>query len=225
MLRKGKTMGVLIFTHDAAKYRVGHYVEGEGVICAPNVPDLTVIAHIARPSAKDMEGWLDVVSYRMVVVCKTPPKMDDERVIYDHRPSKREDFMPAIKASLTWSDRLRSWAQVRKVPYPLLAAFMRENDRNIEMWRSAALGFQWVPQEMQVAALHFHCKPVRRPTFPKKAKKADEDPLPHGFRESDVYARQIAEIDHSVGNNIRTIAPDTMPKKAKKRKQTKQEWL
>tara|TARA_R100001510_G_C7651988_1_gene209782 strand:- start:2772 stop:3080 length:309 start_codon:yes stop_codon:yes gene_type:complete len=102
---------------------------------------------------------------------------------------------------------------------------MRENDRNIEMWRSAALGFQWVPQEMQVAALHFQCKPVRRPAFPKKAKKGDEEPLPHGFRESDVYARQIAEMDHSVGNNIRTIAPDTMPKKAKKRKQKKQEWL
>jgi hypothetical protein len=217
-------MGVLIYTHDATPYRVGEYVEGDGVVCSPAVENLTVIVRDSRPKHDVYAGWLPYIAHRMVVECtKMPNKVDDERVIFD-KPKRKDDFMPAIKACMTWRDRKRAWVIGKGLPYPLLAAFLRENDRNIEMWRTAALGFQWVPMEMQVAALIYGAKPVNRPNYPKKSKE-DEEVIPHGFRESDVYANILAQEDNSVGNHIRRIAPKTMPKKSKKRQQRETTWL
>jgi|TARA_R100000482_G_scaffold4178_1_gene1464 hypothetical protein len=112
----------------------------------------------------------------------------------------------------------------KDVPMPLMLAFLRENNRDIDLWRLLAQGFTWTPDEYQMAAVCFSHQPAGRMNWPKK-KKAEEDLLPHGFRASDRYAEMIASADNKVGNDIRTKAKETMPKSAKKRKQKVVEWL
>jgi len=219
-------MGILIFTRDAEPYREGHYVEGEGVVCSPSCEDLTVIVHEKRPSKEDCLAWLPYVSYRMVFVCENAPDLKDhESVIFDKSMSaKKDDYMPKIQAMLSSRDRNRAWLMASNVPIPLMLAFLRENDKNIDLWRLLATGFKWTPEYYQMSAICFGVKPVIRPKYPKK-KKQENDLLIHGFRESDVYADIIATCDNKVGNEIRDKAKETMPAKAKKTKQKVIEWL
>ena len=219
-------MGVLIFTRDASPYREGNFVEGDGVVCSPACEDLTLIVHEKRPKKDECLAWLPYVSYRMVYVCdKAPDLKDHPSVIFDKTMSnRRDDYMPHIQGMLRWRDRNRAWAMAKDVPMPLMLAFLRENNRDIDLWRLLAQGFTWTPDEYQMAAVCFSHQPAGRMNWPKK-KKAEEDLLPHGFRASDRYAEMIASADNKVGNDIRTKAKETMPKSAKKRKQKVVEWL
>lgn len=219
-------MGILIFTRDATPYRVGQYVEGRGVVTSPSCEDLTVIVHEKRPKKEECLDWLPYVSYRMVFVCdKAPDLKDHPSVIFDKTMSRRkDDYMPKIQSVLRWTDRKRAWVMAHEVPVPLMLAFLRENNRDIGLWRLLAKGFTWTPHDYQMAAIIYGSKPVTHIAYPKKS-KAEEDSIPHGFRGSDVYAQVIAESDHKVGNDIRTKAKETMPKSAKKKKQKVVDWL
>ena len=219
-------MGILIFTRDATPYREGNFVEGKGVITSPSCEDLTVIVHERRPNKDECLSWLPYVSYRMVFVCETAPDLKDhESVIFDRTMKKNKDnFMPKIQSILQWENRNRAWVMGKDVPIPLMLAFLRVNDTNISLWRLLAKGFTWTPEEYQMAAVIFGTKPVHRPHYPKKKKKED-DIIPHGFRTTDVYAEVISRADNKVGNAIRTLAPETLPKGAKKKQQKVVEWL
>ena len=219
-------MGVLIFTRDATPYREGHFVEGEGVVCSPACEDMTLIVHEKRPKKDDCLAWLPYVSYRMVYVCdKAPDLKDHPSVIFDKSMSqRRDDYMPHIQGMLRWRDRNRAWAMAKNVPMPLMLAFLRENNKDIGLWRLLAQGFTWTPDEYQMAAVCFSHHPSGRMKWPKK-KTEEEEILPYGFRASDSYAEMIASADHKVGNDIRTKAKETMPKSAKKKKQGVVEWL
>tara|TARA_R110002167_G_scaffold56925_7_gene161330 strand:+ start:488 stop:1147 length:660 start_codon:yes stop_codon:yes gene_type:complete len=219
-------MGVLIFTRDASLYREGHFVEGKGVVSSPSVEDLTVIVHEKRPSKEECLSWLPYVSYRMVFVCETAPSIEDhENVIFDKTMKVRKNqHITGIQAILKWQDRTRAWSIGKDIPMPLMLSFLRENDKNIDLWRLLSKGFRWTPEYYQMAAICYSCEKTVRPNYPKKKKKSN-DIIPHGFRESDLYADIIATDDKLVGNHIRTVAKETLPKKAKKRKQKVIEWL
>jgi hypothetical protein len=218
-------MGILIFTRDATPYREGEYVEGKEILCSPSCEDLTLIVHEKRPKKEECLAWLPYVSYRMVFVCEQAPDLKDhESVIFDKTMNRKKDnFMPKIQSVLRWKDRNRTWAMARGVPIPLMLAFLRENDRNIDLWRLLAKGFTWTPEEYQMAAICFGTTPVLRTTYPKK--KSQVETLPNGFRESDLYADIIATHDPKVGNDLRVQAKDTLPKKAKKKMQGVVDWL
>jgi hypothetical protein len=218
-------MGMLIFTLDAEPYRVGEYIEGDGFFTSPSI-DATIICHIKRPDAKDCLGWLDYINYRMVIVCDKAPKIDDSRVIYDRSLNKKgSDYIPAIQATLRWQDRNRVWNNTQRVPVPLMLSFLRENVKDIDIYRLLAKSFRWCAEDMQQAAICFGVSPVKhRPAFPKKKKKVEVCEL-HMFRESDKYRDMIIR-DGQVANLIRAQIPkDELPKKMKKTKEKVVSWL
>ena len=219
-------MGILIFTRDATPYRVGQFVEGNGVVCSPACEDLTLIVYEKRPKKDECLAWLPYVAYRMVFVCdKAPDLKNHPSVIFDRSMNANKDnYMPKIQSVLRWEDRSRAWAMARKVPVPLMLAFLRENNTDIVLWRLLAKSFAWTPADYQMAAIIYGTRPVSHIAYPKK-KKGEGDTIPHGFRDSDAYAQIIAEYDHKVGNDIRTKAKETMPKTAKKKKQKVVDWL
>lgn len=218
-------MGVLIFTDDAARFRVGEYVEGSSVDVAPNVAGLTVIVHDRKPKAADYAQWLDYIAHRMVVVCEEPPKMKDERVIIEGTFAQKTDHVRAIDATLRWRDRSKAFAQTSTVPMPLLLAFMRENNRDIRMWRMLAQAFTNTPEVFQQALACFAHKPVARMTYPKK-KKVVEQERPDMVRESDEHWEAIVRGCAEQANEVRTSNPEALPKGMKKRKQdTLDGWL
>lgn len=218
-------MGVLIFTHDAARFRVGEYTEGTSIDVAPNVADLTVIVHDRKPKAAHYAKWLDYIAYRMVVVCEEPPKMKDERVIYDGTFPKKKDHVRAIDATLRWRDRKKAFAQTRTVPMPLLLSFLRANNRDIGLWRMLAQAFTKTPEVFQQALACFAHRPVSRMNYPKKKKVCAEE-RPSMIRESDVYWEEIVRKSAEQANIVRSHAPEALPKGMKKRKQNDGDgWL
>lgn len=218
-------MGMLIFTRDAEPYREGDYVEGMGVVSSPSCDNLTVIVHERRPKKEDCLGWLDLISYRMVWVCDKAPDIKDDRVIYDKSMKvKRTDFIPAIQATLRWSDRTRIWKSMPRVPIPLMLSFLRENVRDISLYRLLAKSFRWCPEEWQQAAICFATQPVAaRPVFPRKKGKVEDCEI-DGFREGDLYTDMIIR-DGKVANMIRsTVAKEDIPKTMKKSKEAVMNW-
>tara|TARA_X000001382_G_scaffold129506_1_gene121706 strand:- start:7879 stop:8535 length:657 start_codon:yes stop_codon:yes gene_type:complete len=218
-------MGVLIFTHDAKKYRVGDYVEGSEVVCAPNVEGLTVIVHKKNPTAKECLDWLPYISYRMVWVCAKPPKIKkNDSVIIDGR-FEQSDYTRSIDATMRWRDRSKAKEECEKVPIPLMLSFLRENNKDIELWRTLAKSFTHVPESFQQNLIAFAHKPVRRMAWPKK-KRSDETILPLGVRSSDLYWQRIIENSREAANDLRRTEKDALPKGVKKRAQKKiEDWL
>ena len=212
-------MGVLIFTHDAQKYRVGDFVEGAEVKCSPNVKGLTVIVHKRRPTAKECLSWLPYIAHRMVWVCEIPPKINDDAVIYDTKKTK-QDNIRNIDAVVRWNDRKKVYAQVTNIPMPLLLAFLRENNDDIEMWRILAQAFTNVPDSFQRALVTFRHKPVRRMNYPKGKSKNETEELPFGIRRSDKYWSEIVRTDTKVANEMRATHKDLLPKGVKKKEQS-----
>lgn len=218
-------MGVLIFTHDAQKFRVGDYVEGSEVVCAPNVEGLTVIVHKRNPSAKECLDWLPHISYRMVWVCAKPPKMKKNESVIIDGVFAESDYTRNIDATMRWRDRAKAREECGKVPIPLMLSFLRENNNDIGLWRTLAKSFTHVPESFQQDLITFAHKPVRRMSWPKK-KKVEETELPMGVRKTDLYWETIVKSSEAVADDLRISEKDLLPKGVKKRAQKKiEDWL
>ena len=218
-------MGVLIFTHDAEKYRTGNYVEGGSVSCSPQVEDLTVIVHKRYPTAKECLDWLPHIAYRMVWVCEKPPRIKKNDSVIIDGVFKKQDYTRNIDATLRWTNRQKAKAECENVPIPLMLAFLRENNKDIGLWRTLAKAFTNVPEDYQQAMITFAHKPVRRTTYPKK-KNVDETELPFGVRLSDVHWEQIIRLDKEAANDVRRTSKISLPKGLPKREQkTLDGWL
>jgi len=215
-------MGVLIFTLDASLYRKGNYVEGKEVLANPSIEDMTIIVH-AKPKKADCLEWLDKIAYRMVYVCKSYPKIDDDRVIVDKTHGRKDDYMTAIGRVLRSRDRDMAWSAIQEVPIPLLLAFLRESHKDVRLWRNLAKGFQWVPESYQKALISYGTKPISRVQWPSK--KKNPEVLPYGFNHTDKYAMEITRLDEKVANEIRLHDIDSLPKNMKKRKQEEGGWV
>jgi hypothetical protein len=216
-------MGVVIFTHDAQKYRTGHFVEGNNVVANPQCAELTVIVHKKKPTAKECLDWLPYIAHRMVWVCETPPKIKNDAVIYDG-DFKKKDYTRSIDATLRWRDRKRAHEECAKVPVPLMLSFLRQNNKDIVLWRKLAEAFTNTPEDFQKALIAFAHKPVRKMNWPKKKKVADNE-LPFGVRPSDVHWKTIIETDVKAANDLRTTDKTLLPKGVKKTKQKEDGWI
>tara|TARA_R100000231_G_scaffold34814_3_gene30774 strand:+ start:1287 stop:1940 length:654 start_codon:yes stop_codon:yes gene_type:complete len=217
-------MGVLIFTHDAQKYREGNFVEGGYVSCNPQVKDLTVIVHERNPKAKECLAWLPYIAHRMVFVCENPPNIKkNDAVIYDGI-FKKQDYARNIDATLRWRDRNKAFGECSKVPIPLMLSFLKENNKDISLWRTLAKAFTNVPEDYQHAMIAYAHKPIRRMSYPKK-KKSDETPRPFGVRNNDLHWETIVRQDEVVANKLRKTNKDSLPKGVKKKQQNEDGWL
>ena len=219
-------MGVLIFTHDAQKYRVGDFVEGSSVLCAPSVDGLTVIVHKKKPTAKECLAWLPHIAYRMVWVCEQPPKMKKNDAVIVDGVFKKNDYTRSIETTMRLRNRSVAFKHCATVPVPLMLAFLRENNNDIRLWRRLAQAFTNTPEVFQQAMIAFAHKPVQRMKWPKKKSKSVETELPHGIRESDLFWEEIVRSDLEVSNDLRIKSKESLPDGMKKRVQKSDEgWL
>ena len=217
-------MGVLIFTHDAQKYREGNFVEGNHVVSDPQCAELTVIVHKKNPKAKECLDWLPYIAHRMVFVCENPPNIkNNDAVIYDGI-FKKQDYTRNIDATLRWRDRKKAFGECAKVPIPLMLAFLKENNKDISLWRTLAKAFTNVPEVFQHAMIAYTHKPIRRMSYPKK-KKGDEIERPFGVRNDDLHWETIVKQDEIVANKLRRTDKHTLPKGVKKKEQNEDGWL
>lgn len=218
-------MGVLIFTHDAEKYRVGDFVEGSTVLSPPSVEGLTIIVHKRKPTAKECLAWLPHIAYRMVWVCEQPPKIKDDSVIVDGHFAKN-DYTRSIETTMRLRNRSVAFEHCATVPVPLMLAFLRENNNDIRLWRTLAKAFTHVPERFQQAMIAFAHSPVRRMKWPKKKKRTENSELPMGVRTTDVYWERIVRSDNEIANDLRTKDKKSLPEGMKKRVQIKDDgWL
>ena len=101
-------MGVIILAADPGPFREGNYVEGTGIICPPTATNTTFIFHLTtvKPE-RDIERWLDVVGYRMVIITGKVPRLKDsikEQVIVHRSLNKpSSNLNRECSAMMKWS--------------------------------------------------------------------------------------------------------------------------
>lgn len=220
-------MGVVILTADERHYKTGDYIESKDIQYSPVKPDTTYIVHLNSIKEKEIERWLDVVSYRLVFVVEALPKLSErikEKIIIDKTLTEsKQSFKREIDAMFRWGDRNRVKQMVDKVPIPLAIAFLRENRiDDIRLWRLLADTTFVLPEMYSKALLAYGVKPINAQTkWPKKKKKEVE--RPSNFRESDIYWEQIISVSAKVRNEIREA--DEIPHTVKKTKERILDWI
>tara|TARA_R100000458_G_C8278539_1_gene254958 strand:- start:7798 stop:8466 length:669 start_codon:yes stop_codon:yes gene_type:complete len=222
-------MGIVIFTDEANVHRFmdGPHIEMRGWEFTPTAPDTTYIVRNVKLNKEQCEYLADVVPYRLVSVCEKKPKLSEsDSIIFEGSWSSGENrnWQRAIDAMLRWDDRNRVYQELVKVPVPYLLAYVRENIKDIELWRRINEASFEVPERVIQALLAHRIKSARRYSHPKRKKK-DSEIIPEGFRDSDVYAKLIVSQSDSVANEVRAKDVDSLPKGVKKRKQRTTEWL
>jgi len=222
-------MGVVILTADPTPFREGDYVEGEGILCPPTAPNTTFIFHLRKVKPdRDIERWLDIVGYRMVLVTDKAPKMKDalkERIIV-HRSlaTTSKNFNRECSAMMKWNDRQRARPMVERIPPPIIAQLICANRKSdMHLQRLLADVNFTLPTDYIFALATFGIKPNNdRYVWPKKRKSAAP---PSQFRESDVYWEHIVKTSPKVRNEIRKVNPDEAPKTMRKRKERVHAWI
>lgn len=216
----GVCLGVVIYTDNADKYKVGTFIETTGLIYPPTGEGITYIVHGWKPD--DPDWWAAQVPYRLVVVCKKC-NPNGESILLDFN-DKSKGWNTEVGAMLKWADRDRVRQMLKGAPIPLMLAWLKENNRNIELWRRLSRVAYTLPDEYAEATIAYGMKGRRgRPKYPHK-KKASKGAV-HGFRESDLYIEQILQNSTECANEMRDVAKDKLPKSLKKTKQDDTRWF
>ena len=220
-------MGIIILTADDSPYRSGNVIESRGLKHPPTAPDTTYLVHVGKITEKEILRWVDVVTYRLVFVINKLPKLKKEtkeEIIIDKSLNTKSGHKKEIDALFRWGDRRRVHTLFAGTPLPLALAFVRVNDKRIELWRTLAKVTFTLPPEYAEAVLVYGIKPTNKSVaWPNKSKKDDE--APPQFRNSDKYWRNIIAIQPKVRNQIRTQTPDKAPEIMKKRMEKTHEWF
>ena len=222
-------MGVVILTSDPTPFREGEYVEGVGIMCPPTA-NTTFIFHMksALKPERDIERWLDVVGYRMVLVTNKVPKMKadlKERIIIHRSLNKAEQgFNREYAAMMKWRDRDRAKPMVERIPTPVAVSLMVANRKeDMRLQRLVADANHTLPTSYITALATYGVKPNNdRYIWPKKRKSVAPPPQ---FRESDEHWGLIVATSPKVRNEIRTVNPDRAPKTMRKRKERVHSWV
>tara|TARA_Y100001963_G_scaffold31837_1_gene43901 strand:+ start:4120 stop:4791 length:672 start_codon:yes stop_codon:yes gene_type:complete len=223
-------MGIVVFTDEANVHRFmdGPFIEMRGWEFTPTAPDITYIVRDVRLNKEQCEYLAGVVPYRLVSVSERKPNVSESEcnsiILEGQWGGEKKNWNRAIDAMLRWDDRNRVYQELVKVPVPYLLAYVRENIKDIELWRRINEASFEVPERVIQALLAHRIKSARHYTHPKRKKK-DSEITPEGFRDSDVYAGIIVAQSDSVANEVRAKDVDSLPKGVKKRKQKTTEWL
>lgn len=221
--------GTIILTSDARAYRGGYVVETRGIVDSPTAPKTTYIVHLGKVTEEEIKRWMDIVSYRMVIVIDKMPKLtkaiEAEVIIDKSLFAGKVNYKTAMDALFRWGDRTRVHKTFVGVPIPLALSFLRNNRiEEIELWRMLADVTFTLPKEYAEAVMCYGLKPSRTHVkWPKKNSKKDE--RPPMFRESDLYWRQIVHSDAGLRNDIRTNNIDKLPNEIHRRRESVYEWI
>ena len=214
-------MGVVIYTDDADKYKVGSFIETTGLKHPPTGEGITYIVHGWKPD--DPDWWASKVPYRLVIVCKKC-KVDGESIILDFNENSKDSWNTEVGAMLKWADRDRVRQLMKGAPIPLMLSWLKENNRDIRFWRRLSKISYMLPNEYAEATIAYGMKGRRgRATYPKK-KKASKEPLV-GFRESDKFIDIILLNNVACANEMRDVAKEQLPSSLKKTKQSDTRWF
>ena len=168
----GMNVGILILSDDASKYRVGDYVEGEGVICQPTGDHITYICNVKKITEKELKRWMPLISYRMVFVVPKLPKLSKQikdEIIIDGFNDKTQSYKREIDALFRWDGRGRVLKMVENLPIPLALSFVKVNNDDIELQRRIADIKYQLPDKYLRATLVYGIKPSRsQVTWPKR---------------------------------------------------------
>ena len=222
-------MGVIILAADPGPFREGNYVEGTGIICPPTAANTTFIFHLTtvKPE-RDIERWLDVVGYRMVIITGKVPRLKDsikEQVIIHRSLNKpSSNLNRECSAMMKWTNRHRAKAMIARLPPPMAVSLMVANRKeDMRLQRLVADANHTLPTDYITALATYGVSPNNdRYTWPKKKKANDP---PSQFRKSDVYWPLIVALSPQVRNEIRSVNPDEAPKTMRKRKERVHSWV
>jgi len=210
--------GMIIFTKDPTPFMTGDYlVMYRTLDTAPTQANITYILHTDKFGVKEIEKWSPVIQNRLVIVTEKTPKITkkiEDLVVVDDKLliKKRDNYFGAIKSLLTWSDRRRVSKVLHDTPLPLVIAFLKQNDVDIEVWRSLTKTHQILPEKYSRALLTYKIKPkTMRVNWPKK--KTKEKERPDVFEYDDEHWEIIKDNSITVANTLR------------KRKKVSDEWL
>jgi len=183
-------MGVVIFTADDSRYRIGHYLKMFGTMSmAPVAADTTYILYDAPFDEKDALYWAPLIQHRLVVVTEKPPKLSkrsEDCVIVDQSfKANQPDHGRMMKAAMTWQDRDRALTAMEHVPLPLANAFIRANNTDIDMGRLLAAIRFTLHDDYARAAMAYGHKPNGF-SWPKRSRNKDYIQHPD-LRKSDNY--------------------------------------
>jgi hypothetical protein len=209
---------MIIFTKDPTPFMTGDYlVMYRTLDTAPTQANITYILHTDKFGVKEIEKWSPVIQNRLVIVTEKTPKITkkiEDLVVVDDKLliKKRDNYFGAIKSLLTWSDRRRVSKVLHDTPLPLVIAFLKQNDVDIEVWRSLTKTHQILPEKYSRALLTYKIKPkTMRVNWPKK--KTKEKERPDVFEYDDEHWEIIKDNSITVANTLR------------KRKKVSDEWL
>jgi len=211
-------IGIIIFTKDPTPFMTGDYLVMYGKLdTAPTNASITYILHTDKFGVKEVEQWSPVIQNRLVIVTEKAPrvtkKIEDLVVVDDKLLIKSKDnYFGSIKSLLTWSDRKRVSKVIQDTPLPLVIAFLKQNDVDIEVWRSLAKTYKVLPEKYSRALLAYKIKPKNmRVNWPKK--KTKEKERPDIFEHDDEHWEYIKDNSITVANHLR------------KRKKVSEEWV
>tara|TARA_R100000995_G_scaffold35555_1_gene16245 strand:- start:19151 stop:19759 length:609 start_codon:yes stop_codon:yes gene_type:complete len=200
-----------------------------GVMCSPPINEnTTYIFHTDKFTEKNVLEWLPEIRHRLVIVTDKYPKItkkSEGSVIIDESLEKRkkENYVRACSAMLSWSDRDRVLSEIENAPIPLALAFARANiPHQMDFWREIA-GTLILDDEYTKALIAFGITPdVRHVKYPTKKRVQEEIPYP--FTSRDKYWETIIKNNKAVANEVRDTN-EVLPSKMKKKKERVNEWI
>ena len=184
---------------------------------APTQANVTYILHTDKFGVKEIEKWSPIIQNKLVIVTEKAPKITkkiEDLVVVDDKLliKSKDNYFGAIKSLLTWNDRKRVSKVLHDTPLPLVIAFLKQNDVDIEVWRSLSKTHQILPEKYSRALLTYKIKPKNmRIKWPKK--KTKEKERPDVFEYDDEHWEIIKDNSITVANTLR------------KRKKVSDEWL
>ena len=218
-------MGVVILSADPYPYRTGEFIEANDITNAPTKNDTSYIFHVGKITEKEILRWQEVVNYRLVFVIdklpKISPKTKDSIIIDKSLIVRKSDFKREVGAMLNWGNREQAAKYIENLPTPLALSFLRENRKDIKLWRLLADCVFVLPDKYAKAILSYGVEAGRGMKWPKRKTTAKE--RPDGFRESDVYWEQLLQCSAHVRNDVRDTGK--IPKGVKKKKESILEWI
>ena len=220
---------VVILTNDDGKYVKGNNIKMRGEMTYPPTSnDTTYIVYGYNPKEDEILYWNQVCPYRLVYVVSKLPKLKQstkDEIIID-MPKIKQSYNRQIESIFRWPDRLRVYNQIRKVPVPLVLAFLRVNRPNdMKLWRLLADVSYTLSDEYVYALLAFGVESKRDKMLWPKKKSKNTDNIPLGFRETDVWWKNIIETSPDLANEIRESQIESLPKGMKKRKEKVIDWI
>ena len=226
-------MGMIFLTSDERPFKKGDYIVSHDITYLPTAPETTYIVYKEKVKEKDILDWIDIVSFRLVFVVDSMPKLSkttkEKIIIHESLNPKTDSYNKAIQAIWKFNDRQYVYSLLKETntPIPLAVAWMKANyDSDPQKWRRMADVMFTLPDYYAHAIMAFCVRSDgQNPKWPKGGNKNDSGELPLNIRETDLYGRKLIDSLGDIRNEIRDKTPKEEQTIITKRRENILEWL